>query len=687
MPRQALVLDGLWYCLCPSFSLTAINRPGVSFIRRKRSSVPPTSARWISASPQRCHNNNLTRAGNGGKTQNETAENLESETGEQASHQLNEDQHPRQDADTSRNTGSSTEGQFARHSPGVPKHIEKIPTASLEVRLQDLVAKTPKVMSATQILRTLIRDRHVRPEVRHYRALILANTDAERGSPEVVRELLAEMEANGIPADSGTLHSALQALAVHPDYLLRQEIVRTLRDRWVPLSPAGWHWVVAGLLREQQFELAIDHIAHMERQGIMAENWLHSLLIYSLCDVGEFDEVLRLIRSRTSQGHDMTLDLWSYVLKVASEAIHHETTIYAWRQMVELGYLRPSYAICSSVLTVASRTGDVGLAASVACFLTEHGDPLKLEDYEKMVDAHVTRGNLFSAFEVLCTMHESGIALEESSTRSILAFMLQEKKNPRNAWEMLKQLKTMKHNIPLGCAKVIIELCERNALYDPFAVDDGVRLYKELYALCPGGADVSVYNSLINMCRRAKDREAGMFIVKEMASLGVVPNARTFEHLTIMCLEAGNFRSAYLYFHDLLEREFTPGEDAQAEIRDLCSGSSDSYAIQLRYHSQIRGEAVRCVDESGSASGPMPLIKKIPSDAPEEYSNRDQNFKRRAPHRIVSKEERRAETKELRKKKRRREAIARAQEEEGWLEYEPGGLVPQDELSAKLKED
>lgn len=57
-----------------------------------------------------------------------------------------------------------------------------------------------------------------------------------------------------------------------------------MRDRWLTLSPAGWHYVVAGFLREHQFELALDHIGHMERKDIMVEGWLHSLLIYNLCD-------------------------------------------------------------------------------------------------------------------------------------------------------------------------------------------------------------------------------------------------------------------------------------------------------------------------------------------------------------------------------------------------------------------
>jgi hypothetical protein len=84
------------------------------------------------------------------------------------------------------------------------------PDHALEALLQYMADKQPNLRHTTQVLRLLIRDRHIRPTARHYKALILANTDCERGSPEIVRGLLEEMEENGITADSGTLHGALQ---------------------------------------------------------------------------------------------------------------------------------------------------------------------------------------------------------------------------------------------------------------------------------------------------------------------------------------------------------------------------------------------------------------------------------------------------------------------------------------------
>lgn len=107
--------------------------------------------------------------------------------------------------------------------PGVPENLAGLSTAKLEMKLEELSIESPNVNSASQILRILVRDRRIRPGVRHYRALILANSDAKHGSPGVLRALLEEMEEHGIPADSGTLHAALQVctLKVAPIWEVR----------------------------------------------------------------------------------------------------------------------------------------------------------------------------------------------------------------------------------------------------------------------------------------------------------------------------------------------------------------------------------------------------------------------------------------------------------------------------------
>ncbi|KAI9042883.1 pentatricopeptide repeat protein [Aspergillus affinis] len=628
------------------------------------------------------------RGGRGNSTSAPAWRCLSSLTANHQEHNAEKERKPEEnenDTPRSRKRASRQSRRPNTRAPGlsqVPDTLKRKPTARLEAQLQELTAKRPKVVGAVQILRALIRDRHVRPDTRHYKALILANTDSERGSPENVRDLLSEMEANKITADSGTLHAALQVLAVHPDYILRQEILHTLRDRWLPLSPTGWHYVVAGLVRENQFELALDHLEKMEVKEIMVENWLYSLFIYYLCDFEEFDEVVRLMRLRASRGHDMTPDLWLYVLDAASAATHHEATYHVWRQMVELRYLKPSHGICRNVLTTALHAGNTKLATSVIEFLVEIDVEPGLEDYERLAETHLRTGDLCSGFEVWCQMHAEGITLEESSTDAFLTHMIQSRSHPRDAWAMLKRLKELGYEIPLRCALVVIQTCEREALADPSIVDDGIALYKELYALCPTKADASIYNSLIGMCRRARAPDPGMFVVNEMASLGVVPDSRTFQHLIVICLDAGNFQSALMYFQDMLDRKFTPDEDVCVEIRELCSGSSSEYALQLRYHPLIRDEVIQLPRHDTESPADSPLLFKILSDPPPEYSHRQI---KRPKTQEEQRAQRRAESKESRKRKRRRLAIAKTRAEEGWEDYEPGGLIPESEFTTLVR--
>lgn len=479
---------------------------------------------------------------------------------------------------------------------------------------------------------------------------------------------------------------------MHPDYLLRHQILQTLRDRWLSLSPAGWHYVVAGLLRENQFELALDHIAQMERKDIAVEDWLHALLVYNLGDFGEHDEVLRLMRLRVSQGYNMTVDLWQYVLDTVSAAVHSEATRYVWFHTVQLGYLKPVHEACNKVLTVAARTGDTDLAVSVIRYMADSDMALSAQDYRELVETHATAGSLTTAFEVLCSMGKTDIPLDSSTTQPILTYMIREKIRAKDAWNILKRLKQApgKHDaaIPQECARVVLALCEHDAQNNPFAVDEGIELYKDLYTICPEGADVTIYNTLISMCRRARNRDAAMFAVKEMALLGVIPNSETFEALILMCLDADNFQSAYLYLQDMLERGLSPDEATQAQIRDKCYGASDQYAVQLKYHPKIRGDLIRA-KEPGDALVPKERIKKpsVHSTRPRSSSSNgsssgssSSSSRPRAKGWMIpnlSKDERRAVRNERRKAKRRRKAIAETREEEGWMEYQPGGLEPE----------
>lgn len=97
----------------------------------------------------------------------------------------------------------------------IPSDLSQKTEGNLENILQNVVDKLPNHTAALEVVTELVRRRHVRPQARHYRAMILANAQCIKGSAKQVEALLDDMEENGIVVDSGTLHAALKVSLIN----------------------------------------------------------------------------------------------------------------------------------------------------------------------------------------------------------------------------------------------------------------------------------------------------------------------------------------------------------------------------------------------------------------------------------------------------------------------------------------
>ncbi|KAJ5732109.1 hypothetical protein N7493_003590 [Penicillium malachiteum] len=442
----------------------------------------------------------------------------------------------------------------------VPESYAKKSDAMLESMLRNVTAKEPNIRSATQVLRSLIWDRKTPPHTRHYQALLLTNCDPWMGSPNIVRNLLQEMEDHNITADSGTLHAALKALAVHPDYTIRQDVLHKLRDRWLTLSPPD------GILWSRDFYESINSI-------------------YMLCDFLELDEVYHLMQTRVEQGHDMTSELWGHVLMKASEHQHYDLTSYIWRRRVDLGYLDPSSEITGRVLTIASDAHDIQLAQAVFRFRDSKKYTLGVKEYQDVLKIHLKACDLPAAFSLVSTMHEERIPIDKTTAHMVVNCMVKQKLDILEAWKMLKNLKEAKRAIPIECVQLILEVCECIVSTDSEVAKHALEFYKEMYTLCPEGATVEIYNILLRICREAEYRPESLFVVKEMASMNIQPDSNTFEALILLCLDARNYRSAYMYWLDYLRRNngvVLLSDKTRKTIMNLCAKSVNEFAVRFQ---------------------------------------------------------------------------------------------------------
>tara|TARA_R110002060_G_scaffold36092_4_gene46973 strand:+ start:56 stop:703 length:648 start_codon:yes stop_codon:yes gene_type:complete len=169
----------------------------------------------------------------------------------------------------------------------------------------------------------LISERGEKPALIHYDSLVRANASAMQGSAAAVRTLLEEMKEYSIAPDSGLYHGALQVLAVHPDYVLRAEIMQEMKERWLGLSPEGWHSLVVGLIRDRQYEVAMDKLDEMHSDEITVQPWLYDIFMFQLCEAGELDEAFNLLKYRFNNSRNEILPtVWYYLMDAFSSAFH-----------------------------------------------------------------------------------------------------------------------------------------------------------------------------------------------------------------------------------------------------------------------------------------------------------------------------------------------------------------------------
>ncbi len=96
-----------------------------------------------------------------------------------------------------------------------------------------------------------------------------------------------------------------------------------MKNRWYNITTDGWHYLIVGLLRDRQYELALDKLEQIQQEGIRVHPWLHDIFIYLFCEAEEWDEALKIVQYRVDQGDmDISANVWYYVLDACSTNYH-----------------------------------------------------------------------------------------------------------------------------------------------------------------------------------------------------------------------------------------------------------------------------------------------------------------------------------------------------------------------------
>jgi pentatricopeptide repeat protein len=314
MPPRPFVNDGLWRCLCPGFppntTSLSITRAGARLPQRNGPRNDATT-----------HPSRQLRAYNTLNTPFAANDSFFSQPGTSATGFRPFGENPRQPPPRS-----------SRDKPP----LAQLPTHVLyeHVRAEGAKGHFDEVMN---ICRVLVKDRGEPLNKEMYTAMLHSFVDSSNGTAGKVRKVLEEMgfwndmdrPLTGRPRielDARACECVLEVLAVHPDYLLRTEILEYMKSRWFTLSDRGRNFVVAGMLRERHFEHALEMLEEMVRNKARVESWLFDKAMWMLLEFGEIEEafyVLSLkegVQSKSGTGTVKLSDaLWGAMLDAAAQ--------------------------------------------------------------------------------------------------------------------------------------------------------------------------------------------------------------------------------------------------------------------------------------------------------------------------------------------------------------------------------
>ncbi|KAH7385497.1 hypothetical protein DE146DRAFT_208839 [Phaeosphaeria sp. MPI-PUGE-AT-0046c] len=606
MPPRPFVNDALWRCLCPGFPSNA----SPSTIAR----ISPTSAlRRLPAA----YSPHIQQRGY--KQSDVTAPH-------------NNESFPRSSA-PSFSSGNIPKPQIPR-KPGVKIPLARLPTNILYEHLRDAGAKGHHD-EVLNICRILVKDRGEPPNKQMYNGIIHSFVSASNGTAGKLRKVLEEMgfwadvkdDYGGqykIDLDARGCECALEVLAVHPDYLLRAEILDYMKLRWLPLTDRGRSFVVAGMLRERNFEHALETLEAMVNQDARVEPWLFDHAMWTLLEFGETEEAFHVLalkdgtkrRQNGTGSAKLSSALWGALLDAAARQQLYEPVSMVWNIQVQPGYLKPGTGACLSVLALAARYGDVHLATDVFRVLTARETIFTTHHYELLIQTHLNANDLSAALSVISIMADTKLKVDAGTCNPLFVYLRREKagepSRPMAAFYILQDFEASGRKVPTAAINACMQASIALKRFE-----EAIEIYKALHTVSHSGPNTQTFNTLFQGCHQNNRKELAMFFANEMIQLQLKPDRLTYDRLISVSLESGDLEDALLYYQEMRSTNVEPGSTRKMQPRRMtwealiykCVKNGDERAVALlKDYKRFEDEPRRPVEKAVKTRFEEPVV-------------------------------------------------------------------------------
>lgn len=353
-----------------------------------------------------------------------------------------------------------------------------------------------------------------------------------------------------------------------------------MRERWIETTDSGHGYILIGLLRDGQYEIALTKLDELTAKGVEIRPFVYDIFIYVLGKLQFFDDALRIARHQRDRGVNVSVNVWYFLLDVGSKGQNHRVTRYLWNRTVEQGLVNPSDGVLLNILNLAAAYGDTQLAIQVIQYLSARGAKLSRHHYEALAEAYIMHEQVDKAMEVYCIMDAAGIEVNGQTTGQLSqSLSMGDAALIDAAVQALSDLK-QKYKLPIGVFNsVLLALVEPRASTGGTAAGrtvgegavEALDLYRRIRHYVPSGPDLETYKILLWQCT---DADVAQFLAGEMIALHFRQTPAIREMVFKIHIEHnGPTHRTKRYFYQMarqLMQEYAPGSRKWNVLMDLC---------------------------------------------------------------------------------------------------------------------
>ncbi|KAL5528332.1 hypothetical protein ACEPAF_7468 [Sanghuangporus sanghuang] len=409
---------------------------------------------------------------------------------------------------------------------------------------------------------------NTRPDIHTYNSLLgaLAADPYTEATWAVYRDMLAM----GIRADTNIFNQLLYAHRASDSNEI-QKILQEMERHGLQPNAGTYDFFLRYYMDCDNAEMALVKLAEMNEAGFQPSLKTAQALIDRFGQMGHVRLALELADFHEAVTvRRLDSELWVNLLVYCAEELYAHGVLQCWEKVVNELHIRVDEGLCQLVLDTAARHGLPKLASEAIRELEAIKVDFQEHHFTPMLDAFVKKQLLKEAFCILDLMRSAKVNPTIDSAYSILQAVRHDPEAIDAAYTKLEEMHKEGQNIDVIAVNVLVKAC--GLLND---LQRGVGIYKAMPSLGIQ-PDAETFEMLLKACRAAQHIELGERLFREMQESGVKPTAKTFEAFISLVLTQTDYENAFFYLEEMKGAGHTPSYPVYEEIVKTCVANGDT---------------------------------------------------------------------------------------------------------------